>query len=78
MKTPPTDDESSNNLTQESDEDDIPIVNWITQHDNENLERSSEDHSSDTRNTSNSTDEDDDNIPLTKLKFDMISRGSFD
>ena len=66
------------NLTQESDEDDIPIVSWITQHDNENLERSSEDHISDTRNTSNSTDEDDDNILLTKLKFDMISRDSFD
>ena len=33
----------------------------------------SEDHSSDTRNTTRNT-----SIPLTKLKFDMIRRGSFD
>ena len=70
--------EQSNNITQESDEDDIPIVNLISQPNRKQVESPSEDHSSDTRNTSNSTDEDDDNIPLTKLKFDMISRGSFD
>ena len=70
--------EQYNNITQESEEDDIPIVNLISQPNSKQVERSSEDHSSDTRNTSNSTDEDDDNIPLTKLKFDMISRGSFD
>ena len=70
--------EQYNNITQESDEDDILIVDLISQPNSKQVERPSEDHSSDTRNTSNSTDEDDGNIPLTKLKFDMISRGSFD